>query len=178
MSTLSSRTPCMTGRRGAKRRGHPKARLLGAPVDADVMRQLLALAADHPLPTRCRLSTRIVHRSQSPIDWLSLRAIHAATIVIADNACDLILDKSKVSRRETPACPRAAPLPCILAQLRKRSCLTPAASKRESRDLSSSRRSVARSTSSSWPLHLRILPATMTESTLLRSISVTTAPGT
>jgi toxin FitB len=38
-NTAMRSTPCMTGRRGAKRRGHPTAPPLGAPVDAEVRRQ-------------------------------------------------------------------------------------------------------------------------------------------
>ena len=47
-----------------------------------------------------------------------------------------------------------------------------------SREFSSWRRRLLRSTSSSFPFHLRTLPATITVSTLVRSISETTAPGT
>src|SRR5256884_4323519 len=47
-----------------------------------------------------------------------------------------------------------------------------------SREFSSCRRRWFRSTSSSFPFHFRTLPATITVSTLVRSISETTAPGT
>src|SRR5882672_6813755 len=61
---------------------------------------------------------------------------------------------------------------------KKRSCGTFAAAKMSSREFSSCRRRWFRSTSSSFPFHLRTLPATITVSTLVRSISETTAPGT
>src|SRR5271169_6048648 len=54
----------------------------------------------------------------------------------------------------------------------------PAAAKMKSREASSCRRRFGRSTSRSCPFHLRTLPATITVSTLVRSISETTAPGT
>src|SRR5215472_5935910 len=54
----------------------------------------------------------------------------------------------------------------------------PALAKIKSRDALSCWRSRGRSTSSSRPFHLRTLPATITVSTLVRSISDTTAPGT
>src|SRR5207247_3605776 len=62
--------------------------------------------------------------------------------------------------------------------LRNRSCLMPAFAKIKSREASSCWRRCGRSTSSSFPFHLRTLPATITVSTLVRSISETTAPGT
>src|SRR6516165_5921867 len=54
----------------------------------------------------------------------------------------------------------------------------PAALKTKSREASSCWRRCGRSTSSNCPFHLRTLPATITVSTLVRSISDTTAPGT
>ena len=60
------------------------------------------------------------------------------------------------------------------ASIRRDVCLT----KILSREASSWLRRRARLTSCSCPFHLRTLPATITVSTLVRSISETTAPGT
>src|SRR5216117_1149897 len=76
------------------------------------------------------------------------------------------------SRPARPADDESPQLP------RNKSWGMPAAAKIWSREASSCRRSCGRSTSSSRPFHLRTLPATITVSTLLRSISETTAPGT
>lgn len=69
---------------------------------------------------------------------------------------------------------------CLRAQFGlNRSCsMAGGTLKRKSREASRSLRSAPRSTSRSVPCHLRTLPATITVSTLLLSISDTTAPGT
>src|SRR5512138_2371374 len=124
-----------------------------------ITRIIRTIAAGQPLP----------HFTRQMLD--EMNAEHARTFAGCAKPETLALHKSGA----------AAAAPVVIAQrywLPKGSCGTPAAAKMKSREASSCRRRLRRSTSSRRPFHFRTLPATITVSTFVRSISDTTAPGT